>query len=237
VRIPALLASVVCLSLPLLAQIPDPGASQDEEAAREKLLKAADQLDLMENNAEANRTAIEGMKAEVAKVDSDNAALRQQLASLQDAFQKSEDARARERQVLLDEVSKLVASRSSEPSHPMKKKVIAEDEASLAPPPEAPTAGPTHPAESAGASDSTPAATTADAPADAPVDSPPPPKPKPRKGYSYTVEDGQTLTMICAAYRAEGVPVTVSAVRKANGLTEKSVLKPGQKLFIPKPEN
>jgi LysM repeat protein len=49
------------------------------------------------------------------------------------------------------------------------------------------------------------------------------------------VEDGQTLSMICAAYRAEGVPVTVSEVRKANGLTEKSVLKPGQKLFIPKP--
>ena len=41
--------------------------------------------------------------------------------------------------------------------------------------------------------------------------------------------------MICTAYRENGVNVTVSEIRKANGLTEKSVLKVGQKLFIPKP--
>ncbi len=35
--------------------------------------------------------------------------------------------------------------------------------------------------------------------------------------------------------RNNGVNVTVAQIRKANGLTEKSILKPGQKLFIPKP--
>ena len=42
--------------------------------------------------------------------------------------------------------------------------------------------------------------------------------------------------MICTAYRQNGIKVTVSQIRKANGLTEKSVLQVGQKLFIPKPE-
>ena len=41
--------------------------------------------------------------------------------------------------------------------------------------------------------------------------------------------------MICEAYRDHGVNVTVSEVRKANGLAPKSTLKTGQKLFIPKP--
>ena len=43
--------------------------------------------------------------------------------------------------------------------------------------------------------------------------------------------------MIRDAYRENGVNVTVSEIRKANGLTQTSVLKTGQKLFIPKPGN
>jgi LysM repeat protein len=41
--------------------------------------------------------------------------------------------------------------------------------------------------------------------------------------------------MICSAYRQNGVKVTLAQIRKANGLTEESVLQVGQKLFIPKP--
>ena len=62
------------------------------------------------------------------------------------------------------------------------------------------------------------------------------PPPKPQKGYYHVVASGETLTLICEAYRENGVNVTVSQIRKANGLTNNSVLKPGQKLFIPKPE-
>jgi LysM repeat protein len=65
------------------------------------------------------------------------------------------------------------------------------------------------------------------------VDTPPPPKPQ--KGYYHVVAAGETLTLICEAYRENGVMVTVSQIRKANGLTEGTSLKPGQKLFIPKP--
>jgi LysM repeat protein len=208
--------------------MPDPGASQDEEAAREKILKAADQIDLMEGNAEATKTAVDGMKADLAQLRDQNTALKLEVDTLQEAFQKSEADRAQERQVLLDEVSRLVAAKSSAAMHVKKKP--ADEDASLAPPAEAPTAGPTNPAESAGSSDS-PSGTSAAGSSSA-ADTPPP---KPRKGYSYTVEAGQTLSMICAAYRAQGVDVTVSEVRKANGLTDKSILKVGQKLFSPKP--
>jgi regulator of replication initiation timing len=236
VRIPALLVSCICLSLPLPAQVPDPGASQDEEAAREKLLKAADQIDLMEGNAEATKTAVEGMKTDLARLRDENAALKLQISSLQDAVQKLEDDRTKEGQVLLDEVARLVASKNSAPAEDRpvskKKKEVEEDAPSLAPPPDAPTSGPTNPAESAGASDSP--ATTADnaSSSDAAEDAP---KPKPHKGYEHVVAPHETLTMICAAYRDQGVKVTVAEIRRANGMTEKSTLKVGQKLFIPKP--
>ena len=58
---------------------------------------------------------------------------------------------------------------------------------------------------------------------------------KPQKGYYHIVASGETLILICNAYKENGVNVSMSEIRKANGLTEKSVLKVGQKLFIPKP--
>ena len=61
---------------------------------------------------------------------------------------------------------------------------------------------------------------------------PPPPK---EKGYYHVVASGETVSMIAAAFRDQGVKVTVSQIRKANGLTPDSVLKPGEKLFVPKP--
>jgi LysM repeat protein len=66
-------------------------------------------------------------------------------------------------------------------------------------------------------------------------DDTPPPAPKKEKGYSHVVAPGETVTMIVQAYRDQGVKVTAAQIRKANGLTPDSVLKPGQKLFIPKP--
>ncbi len=60
----------------------DPGAQQDAEAAREKLLKASDELDNIQANSEATKTSVDGMKTDVAalqdsvtKLQADNAAL------------------------------------------------------------------------------------------------------------------------------------------------------------------
>jgi hypothetical protein len=234
-----------CLAVPFVLHAQDPGAQQDAEAAREKLLKAADQLDMIESNSETTKTAVDNMKADIVKLQDENTALKQQLSELQATFDKAESARIKERQVLLDEVAKMVATGkgSSVAKSSTKKKDPS-------------TASTTSsqvktPATDANAVNVTPAAnsdvppgtdptsavggTTGDNPGaagDANAGGA-----QPEKGYYHVVESGETLTLICSAYRQQGVHVTVAQVLKANGLTDKSILKVGQKLFIPKPGN
>jgi LysM repeat protein len=235
---PLLLAFGLCVFVPLPAQ--DPGAQQDAEAAREKLLKAEDELDNIQANSESTKTSVDGMKTDVAtlqadvtKLQSDNAALTQQLAALQSAFDEYKADQIQARQTLIDNVAGMIAAGKAAATKSHKKKEApspdADANASSSPPSDTanPPGGPsslTPPPDAPAASSSTDAAR---------VDSPPPVKP--RKGYYHVVASGETLTMICAAYRANGVSVTVSEIRKANGLTEDSTLKTGQKLFIPKP--
>jgi regulator of replication initiation timing len=235
---PLLFSLVFCLSVTIVLRAQDPGAQQDAEAAREKILKASDELDNIEANSESTRQAVDGMKADVVKLQADvaslqadNGALKQQVADLQAALDKSEAAHAKERQVLLDSVAEMIAAgkKSGTKSSAKKKDSTATAAAPIAAvkPPDAET-GPT-PAAVADSGDSTaaPAAGDNSAPSTAPV--------KTEKGYYHVVASGETLTLISNAYREEGVNVSVSDIQNANGLTDKSILKVGQKLFIPKP--
>jgi regulator of replication initiation timing len=245
VRIPVFLftSTLALLAMtPAGAQVPDPGQAQDAEAAREKLLKASDQLDNMQANSEATKLSVDGMKNDVAalqanvqKLQSDNAALKQQLTDLQTALADSEAARIKDRQTLIDNVAAMLAAGKGSGTSTKKKKATAspDDETdtslhlktsdaqggiSLAPPP-----------------DSNPTlASTDTAPPPAHVDTPAP-TPKHGKGYYHVVAEGETVELICDAYRSSGLNVTLAQIRKANGLTENSVLKVGQKIFIPKP--
>jgi LysM repeat protein len=252
VRILPLLLALLYIAWPCRAQIPDdpetgtqtapraqpadipdsaPAAAQDAEAAREKLLKAADQIDMIESNAEASKAAVDGMKSDIAQLQADNADLKQQIADLKTTLAKMEADRVKERQALIDEVAQLVAaSKGTKPVHKHHEDLA---ENSAMPPPDSNTA----PGDSSseihqGAQDSPDAADAPSGDLAPPAD---PAPPKPQKGYYHTVESGETLTMICAAYRDQGVKVSVSQVRKANGLSVDSVLHIGQKLFIPKP--
>ena len=246
-RIFQLLPSLL-LGFALVTQAPaqDPGAQQDAQAAREKLLKASDTLDNIEANSEATKTSIDAMKpditklqADVSKLQSDNAALQQQVDSLQAALQKSEEARAKERQVILDEVAKLVASgkSSSTKSNSRKKDLSASDDHPSSPPPDktddTPADQPTKPPVTA----SDDSSSSSLAPPPDPTPAPTPAPVKTQKGYYHIVAEGETLTLICNAYRQDGVNVTVGQVMRANDLNDKSILKVGQKLFIPKPGN
>jgi multidrug efflux pump subunit AcrA (membrane-fusion protein) len=219
-------------------QAQNPGAQQDAEAAREKLLKAEDELDNIQANSETTKTSVDAMRTDVAtlqaavtKLQSDNAALRQQLADMQTAFDQFKTEQLKARQTLIDNVAAMIAASKNSGMKSGKKKD--------APTSEAPTETPIQPETS----DAQPSASNLNPPPDSGSTSPgtgatgaPPPAPmKPQKGYYHVVASGETLTLICAAYRENGVNVTVSEIRKANGLTEKSVLKTGQKLFIPKP--
>jgi regulator of replication initiation timing len=240
VRISTLLLSLaLCFSATPRLQAQNPGAQQDAEAAREKLLKAADQLDNIQANSEATKTSVDGMKTDVAKLQgdvtklqSDNAALRQQLADLQAALDQFKSEQIKARQTLIDNVAGMIAAgKTSGATKPGKKKnetPVSEANTGTsvqAKTPDAPPSTPSLNPPPDTASGSTSASTADSTPAPA----------KPRKGYYHVVAFGETLTLICAAYRENGVNVTVAEIRKANGLTEKSVLKAGQKLFIPKP--
>lgn len=222
-------------------QAVDPGAQQDAEAAREKLLKAADELDNIQANSETTRTSVDAMKADVTRLQNDvsklqteNAALRQQLTDLQLALDKEEAARLKDRQTLIDNVADLIAANKASgtaKSTTKKKKDAAPDTASA----ETSNVPPTHPGPDAGSAPSPVSSTQGASGSLAP---PPDTAPaKPQKGYYHIVASGETLTLICEAYKQQGVNVSVAQVRKANGLTDKSVLKVGQKIFIPKPAN
>jgi regulator of replication initiation timing len=221
-------------------QAQNPGAQQDAEAAREKLLKAEDELDNIQANSETTKLSVDGMKtdvaalqADVAKLQSDNAALRQQLADTQAAFDQFKAEQIQSRQALIDNVAAMLAAgKAAGLTKSGKKKKDSPTSEATTPAPNPPEtsdaqAGPSNlnpPPDNASTSPNSAAA----------GDTPPAPM-KPQKGYYHVVASGETLTLICAAYRENGVNVTVSEIRKANGLTEKSVLKTGQKLFIPKP--
>ncbi len=230
-RISAFLLSLVLIFFPMPGlQAQDPGTRQDAEAAREKLLKAEDELDNIQANSESTKSSVDGMKNDVAslqqtvtKLQSDNAALQLQLTQLQTAFDQYKEEQLKSRQKLIDDVAGLIAA-SKGSIKPAKKKKDADTDT------ETPLAAKTPDAQSSAPSlapppDTTPVPTTTD-------DTPPP---KPQKGYYHVVAPGETLTMIVTAYRENGVNVTAAQVRKANGISDSGGVKAGQKLFIPQP--
>jgi regulator of replication initiation timing len=165
----------------------DPGAAEDEREARLKLLKAADQVDMIQTNSESLRTEVDALKSQVTKMQDENTSLRQEVADLKSSLEKMDTARAREREVLLGEVGKMVATKPTSAVAETKKSEV-----------------------------DLPSVT------------------KSEHGFYHVVEKGETLTLICQAYRDKGVKVTVADIRKANSLGPKNVLQVGQKLFIPK---
>lgn len=56
------------------------------------------------------------------------------------------------------------------------------------------------------------------------------------EGYTHIVQDGETLSAIVKAFRAQGVNTSVSAIQAANPGLNSSKLKVGKEIFIPKPK-
>lgn len=57
----------------------------------------------------------------------------------------------------------------------------------------------------------------------------------PQKGFEYTIEPNDTLSVIVKAYREKNIKVTVEQIQKANPDLNPNRLKVGQKIFIPAP--
>lgn len=89
------------LPLPLPAQV-DPGAAEDAEAERRKILKAADQVDRMD-------AAVEDMKSRIAALEKLLEEMKQQSNSLKESLANTAAQSKKEKDSLLEEVSKMLA--------------------------------------------------------------------------------------------------------------------------------
>lgn len=86
----------------------DPAAAEDAAIERQKILRAADQLDLLSTQGASLAQQLMELRSELEKLRAENQTLRQQITAL-------EKARAAEREALLKEVSAIVASGSKTP--------------------------------------------------------------------------------------------------------------------------
>ena len=106
---------ILLLSLNLLLA-EDPGTSEDKEAERLKLLKAADQLDNLTSHIEAlqvqtdqQKADIQSLKTQLAQATADAATIKEDITTLKSAIEKLDAARDQEREVLLKKVSEIIA--------------------------------------------------------------------------------------------------------------------------------
>ena len=85
----------------LIAQV-GPGAAEDAEAERRKILKAADQVDRMDS-------AVEDMKARIAALEKLLEDVKHESSSLKESLASTAAKAEKEKQSLLEEVSKMLA--------------------------------------------------------------------------------------------------------------------------------
>lgn len=186
---------------------------EDERMEREKVMRAADQLEIIMPEIEKARLSLQHMEAQLSQLQSENETIKKTVADLQ-------KSREKEREAILDEVSKIIAESSEKQRDAMEKAIQRKS------------------AESEKKSDKNDAATktTKSAPAKTDAKQDAAPAEQKQKGYEHVVEKGQTLSMIAKAYQDQGVKVTVPEIMKANKLKSETKLSVGQKLFIPKKE-
>jgi nucleoid-associated protein YgaU len=157
-------------------QTPNPAKIEDASIERAKILKAADQMDLLAHQNELLLKEIEILKLAVARLEEENKKIRKEMA-------EEASARARERELLIEEVTRLtVGGKASAAKTPPPASIPAEHE----------------------------------------------------KGYEHVVAAGETLWTIALAYRKEGVSVSAEELAASNRLPPNGVIRPGQKIFIPK---
>lgn len=98
-----LLALGLILAGPLFSQS-NPGAAEDAEAERRKILKAADQVDRMD-------AAVEDMKVRISSLEKVLEELKQESHSLKESLANAAAQSKKEKDSLLEEVSKMIAER------------------------------------------------------------------------------------------------------------------------------
>jgi SMC interacting uncharacterized protein involved in chromosome segregation len=190
----------------------DPAVREEIEAARLRLLKAIDEIENVKLSDESQRIQLENLYKEIAQVKEENKALRAEINELQAHIQrlqtnieKYEKSLTAQREVLVNEVSRLSVETKKAASKASKTKAAPQkihEEAEEDPLPEA-----------------TPSSSQKTG----------------REYYVHEVKKGQTLFSIVQAYRQEGATnATLEEVLEENNLKKNDVLVAGQKIYIPK---
>jgi len=108
-------------ALTVTARAYDPAAAEDAAIERQKILRAADQLDLLATQGASLAQQLQEFRAELDKLRAENQSLRQQLSSM-------EKARASEKDALLKEVSAIIASGGKSSPAPVPASPAAKEE-------------------------------------------------------------------------------------------------------------
>ena len=179
------------------ANAANPAQQEDARIEREKVLRAADQIEIILPQIESLKTEVQTLKAQVDRLQLENATLKKSLSTL-------ETSRTKEREALLDEVSKILADSGS-------------SKATLKTPTKNSVATTTNHTSLPKSAITTTNETT-----------------KEQVGYEHVVGEGQTVSSIVKAFNQAGIKVTVNDIIKANNLGADAKVRVGQKLFIPK---
>ncbi len=105
---------------PIGAQTAVPGTIQDADEERRQLLKAADQIEILVQRTETLQKELDKTKVRVAELEKANQNIKQEMKTAQAAHRKERDA-------LLDEVSKLLAE-TGDPAPPPSGVTASSDE-------------------------------------------------------------------------------------------------------------
>lgn len=176
----------------------NPAQREDARIEREKVLRAADQLEILLPQLDALKTEVQALKTQVDRLQLENVTMKKSLSAL-------ETSRTKEREALLDEVSKILAE--SKPAKvaatpaPAKLSTNTTAKTLVTPKPAPPSTNQTT---------------------------------QEQIGYEHVVESGQTVSSIVKAFNEAGVKVTVKDIIQANNLGPDAKVRIGQKLFIPK---
>jgi LysM repeat protein len=205
---------------------------------------------MIETGYETMRVNVDNLKKQVqdltqseTRVEQENADLKTQLAALQDELKHEDEVHAQEQKELLAQVAEVISSSLSKtkthghaprPEASPTPQIVADEPVTD---PQSETSNVTKPHLMDNPPDPTlvgsgdPSTKPSPVPVETPVVTP---HSVVEHGYNHIVAEGETLAKIAHEYRAQGVKVTVADICKANNLSAQVVLKPGQKLFIPK---
>ncbi len=92
----------VLLGLPDLLNAQNPGSIADAEMERQKILKAADQMEVLTHKVESMQLELAGLKDSISKLQAENSTLKNQLSVVKSNAEK-------EREALLTEIGKIIS--------------------------------------------------------------------------------------------------------------------------------